>query len=65
MSSILPGIIVLVVVTSIISAFMIFNLKKFKEENLTSSEILQRLAPFLIADLAFMVIFVVWLIGKL
>lgn len=60
MNTLSVGIIVLVITTSIISFFMFMNLKNARAEGLKGIDLILRLLPFLIADAAFLLVFVLW-----
>ena len=49
----------------IISGFIIMNLRQARAEGIKGADLIKRLAPFLLADALFVVIFVFWLVTNL
>jgi len=59
------GIIIFVGFTAILSTMMLLTLKRAKAESLKGQQVFSRLVPYLIIDLAFLIIFAIWLTGNL
>jgi hypothetical protein len=58
------GIVVFVAATSVVALFMVGALNRARQEGVTGQALLGRLVPYLVADLALTIVFVVWLLGR-
>ena len=65
MNALTLGIIIFVGFTAALSSMMILSLQRARAEGLKGSHLFSRLMPYLIIDAAFLIIFVIWLLGQL
>ena len=65
MSTFTLGVIVFAVFTFAISSVMALTLVRARSQGLSGQPLVKKLLPYIIIDLVFVVVFVIWLLGNI